>query len=213
MRTIFFILQSAIFALLCSCAPWQIGAERNVVLDGIAFKSCRQMEDGTVLGVLAEDTVINGWPCDKGFVAFHDMWRLDELQLSQTFNWNGIELPEKTWVFLDTLGRVTVCMFPHDMVIHGFPCRGSWMGKEGIMTTFYPNGQLKFFCPPEDLVIQGVPCSKSLFAGIELYPSGQLKRCRLSDDFTLEDRVWAKGTVLAFTQTGKVVTGRLMIDD
>ena len=32
------------------CAPWQIGAEKDVVKNGISFQSFRELEDGSKLG-------------------------------------------------------------------------------------------------------------------------------------------------------------------
>lgn len=50
--------------LLCtvSCAPWQIGAEKDVVKNGIEFETFKEEKDGSKLGILAGDTVIDGWP-------------------------------------------------------------------------------------------------------------------------------------------------------
>ena len=59
------------------CAPWQVGAEKDVVKNGMMFKSFREFDDGTKVGVLAEDMVIDGWPCKKDFIVFHSDWRLE----------------------------------------------------------------------------------------------------------------------------------------
>ena len=59
--------------LICTvgCELWEIGAENNVVKNGIKFEAFRENDDGTKIGNLAEDTVIEGWPCRQGVVNFH----------------------------------------------------------------------------------------------------------------------------------------------
>ena len=49
---------------------WQVGAEKDGVKNGIRFQSFRELDDGSKLGVLVDNTVIDGWPCKKDFIVF-----------------------------------------------------------------------------------------------------------------------------------------------
>ena len=192
--------------LICTvgCSPWQVGAEKDVVKNGIMFETFREADDGTKLGALAQDTVIDGWPCDKDFIVFHPDWRLDELQLSQEYERNGIVMPEGTWVFPDKRGNPGICMFPHDVEIQGHLCRGSWMGKEGFMTAFYASGKLHWFYSRDPVVVDGVTCNDSLFEAIYLHPDGRLQQCELDKAVTIKGVEYPRGFIIHFDQAGKV---------
>ncbi|MGA9411355.1 MAG: hypothetical protein WBV78_13045, partial [Roseobacter sp.] len=105
------------------CAPWKIGAEKNVVRNGIKFETFRENDDGSGMGTLAEDTVVDGWPCRQGFINFHADWRLDECHLSREYERNGIVMPARTRVFPNKSGNPGVCLFPHDVTVQGYRCR------------------------------------------------------------------------------------------
>lgn len=204
--TILGILMIALFFCTSACAPWQVGAEKNVVKKGIRFDAFREEEDGQKLGLLTGDTVIDGWPCREGFVALHGNWKPEELQLAEDYRRNGIPFPAKTWVFVDEQGNPTACMLPRDVEIQGHICRGGWGGKEGVMVSFYPGGELKQYFCREDPVIDGVPCSGSVFhCGITLHENGRLKQCRLADDATIQGAACEKGSVLRFERNGTVL--------
>jgi len=194
--------------LLCtvSCAPWQVGAEKDVEKNGIAFETFKEEDDGSKLGILAGDTVIDGWPCKKGFIVFHADWSLDELLLSRDYEYNGIPMPAGTWVFPDAQGNPGICMFPVDVEIQGHLCRGGWGGKEGVMVSFHPSGKVKQYYCREDPVIDGVPCKGSVFSsGITLYENGRLAQCKLAADTTIGGVEYGKGVVLRFDEAGNVV--------
>lgn len=197
-----------LFCLLMSavaCAPWKVGAEKDVVRNGIEFKKFRESKDGSKVGLLAQNTEIDSWPCRQGFIVFHPDWRLDELKLFRDYERNGISMPEGTWVFPDKEGNPGICMFPHDVEIQGYPCRGSWMGKEGVMTSFHDNGKLKHFFSRDQVMVDGVPCKGSLFSGISLHENGRLRQCRLAEDMKIQGSLYLRGAILRFDQTGIVV--------
>ena len=187
------------------CAPWQIGAEKDVVKNGISFQSFRELDDGSKLGELAEDTVIDGWPCKRGFVVFHPDWRLDELQLSRDYERNGVFMPAGTWVFPDARGNPGTCMFPRDVEIQGYRCRGSRMGKSGFMTQFYSTGQLKLFWTRKPVEVDGVVCKDSLFTEISLHANGRLRECIVDRSITLGSITYGKGTRLRLDASGEVM--------
>ena len=204
-RCIKAILILGLLAGTTGCSPWQVGAETDVVKNGIRFQSFRELDDGSKLGTLVEDTVIDGWPCEKGFVAFHPDWRLDELQLSRDYERNGVFMPAGTWVFPDARGNPGTCMFPRDMEIQGYICRGSGMGKAGFMTRFYSTGRLRLCWPREPVQVDGFVCKDSLFTGISLHNNGRLQECILDQPATLSSITYLKGTRLRLDASGKVV--------
>jgi len=188
-----------------ACAPWKLGAEKNVTRNGIRFETFRELDDGAKLGTLYEDTVIDGWPCKKDFIVFHPDWRLDELQLSRDYERNGVFMPEGTWVFPDAEGGPGTCMFPRDMEIQGYLVRGSGMGKSGFMTRFYRSGRLMLFWSRDPVEVDGVICKDSLFDGIYLHDNGRLRECILDKDGTIGAAVYPKGTRLRLDESGNVI--------
>ena len=184
------------------CAPWQVGAEKDVVKNGMMFKSFREFDDGTKVGVLAEDMVIDGWPCKKDFIVFHSDWRLDELELSRDFERNGVFMPAGTRVFPDAAGSPGACMFPRDMEIQGYRVRGT--GKNGFMTRFYRTGNLMLFWTKDPVEVDGVICKDSWFDGIYLHDNGRLRECVLGEPGTIGAVTYAKGTHLWLDESGNV---------
>ena len=193
--------------MICTmgCASWRMGAENDVVKNGIRFEAFREYDDGSKLGELASDTVIDDWPCKKDFIVFHPDWRLDELQLSRDYERNGIFMPERTWVFPDVQGNPGICMFPHDVNIQGYLVRGSWMEKEGFMTLFYASGKLKLFYSREPVTVDGVTCDDSIFEGISLHESGRLQQCKLGKTASIDGVEYSKGSIIKLDQAGKVL--------
>ena len=186
------------------CSPWQLGAEKDVVKNGIRFDTFRENDDGTKIGILAGDTVIDGWPVNKDFIVFYPDWRLDELQVSRDYERNGVFMPAGTWVFPDKQGNPGVCIFPRDVEVQGHLCRGSGSGKEGFMTAFYASGKLHWFYSRDPVVVDGVSCKDSLFEAIYLHPDGSLQQCKLDKAVTIEGVEYRRGFIIRFNQAGKV---------
>jgi hypothetical protein len=193
-----------LFVILIStvgCSPWEMGAEKNVEKNGIKFDTFRENDDGTKIGNLAEDTVIESWPCRQGFVSFHADWRLDECHLSREYERNGIVMPEGTRVFPDRRGNPGVCLFPHDVEIQGYRCRGNKRG--GFMTAFYPYGQLHWFYSRDPVEVDGVTCKDSLTEAIYLHPDGRLQQCKLEKAIKTGGVEYQKGSIIQFDRAGK----------
>ena len=186
------------------CSPWQVGAEKDVVKNGIKFDTFRENDDGTKMGILAEDMVIDGWPVKKDFIVFYPDWRLDELQVSRDYARNGVFMPAGTWVFPDKKGNPGVCIFPRDVEVQGHLCRGSGTGKEGFMTAFYASGKLHWFYSRDPVVVDGVTCKDSLFEAVYLHPDGRLQQCKLDKAVTIEGVEYRRGFIIHFDQAGKV---------
>ena len=204
-RCITAMLMLGLVAGTTGCAPWQVGAETDVVKNEIRFQSFREFDDGSKLGNLAEDTVIDGWPCKKGFVAFHPDWRLDELQLSRDDERNGVFMPAGTWVFPDARGNPVTCIFPRDVEIQGYLCRGSGTGKKGFMTRFYSTGRQRLFWSREPVQVDGFVCKDSQFTGISLHNNARLQECILDQPATFSSITYRKGTRLRLDASGKDV--------
>ena len=188
---------------MVGCAPWEIGAEKNVVRNGIKFETFRENDDGSGMGTLAEDTVVDGWPCRQGFIDFHADWRLDECHLSREYERNGIVMPASTRVFPDKSGNPGVCLFPHDVTIQGYRCRGNKSG--GFMTAFYPNGRLHWFYTRDPVVVDNITCKNTLFQAIYLHPDGRLQKCKLGKPVTIEGVDYARGFTIHIDHAGAVV--------
>ena len=191
-----------ILVSVVACAPWKVGADKDVVRNGIKFEAFRETSDGSKMGNLAEDTEIDGWPCRRGFVNFHADWRLDECHLSREYERNGIVMPQGTRVFPDKRGNPGVCLFPHDVRVQGFNCRGNRTG--GFMTAFYPDGQLHWFFTREPVTVDSVTCAASLFEAIYLHPDGRLRQCKLEEPVTLGGKEFQKGFVIHLDEAGEV---------
>ena len=195
------LLLFVILIYTVGCELWEIGAENNVVKNGIKFEAFRENDDGTKTGNLAEDTVIEGWPCRQGFVNFYADWRLDECHLSREYERNGIVMPEGTRVFPDRRGNPGVCLFPYDVEVQGYRCRGNRRG--GFMTTFYPYGQLHWFYSREPVEVNGVTCTDSLTEAIYLHPDGRLQQCKLEKVIKIGGIEYHKGFIIKLDRSGK----------
>lgn len=197
------LLLFVILIFTAGCAPWEVGAENNVVKNEIKFEAFRENDDGTKIGNLAEDTVIEDWPCRQGFVSFHADWRLDECHLSREYERNSIVMPEGTRVFPDRRGNPGVCLFPYDVEVQGYRCRGNRRG--GFMTAFYPYGQLHWFYSREPVEVDGVTCKDSLTEAIYLHPDGRLQQCKLEKAIKIEGVEYQKGFIIQFDRAGKAI--------
>ena len=185
-RSVAIVLGPIVAACVVACSPWQAGAQRDVVEHGIRFDVLKENADGSKVGNLAADTVIDGYPCRKGFVGFHADWRLDECHLATAYERNGIN----------------TVLFPHDVVVQGYPCRGTRAG--GFMTVFYPTGELHWFFSKTPQQVGEFTCADSLFEAIYLHPDGRLRRCKLDAPATVDGVRYKKGTVLRLDPEGRV---------
>lgn len=188
------------------CALWEIGAEKDVVKNGLRFKKFREFDDGSKLGTLFEDTVIDGWPVAGDFVVFHSDWRLDELQLSRDYERNGVFMPKGTWVFPNAAGNPGVCMFPRDIEMQGYLVRGSRAGKKGFMTYFYNSGKLRLFWSRDPVVVDGVTCKDTILQGILLHENGRLRSCTLEKQTIIGTTTFGKGARISLDEAGNVLT-------
>ena len=200
------LLASTILLLvLGGCAGWQ---EKNVVRNGIHFdklrtEELRQEPAATIIvGELAADSEIYGYPCARGFIVFHDNWQLREFKLTRVYPFREFRIPAGTWMFPDRHGNIKTCNFPRDVEIQGHLCRGGRGGLEGVQTSFYENGSLESYFSRKDVVINGIPCLGSVFHPITLHENGQLKRCTLAVTTVIEGVEYLRKTRITFDSHG-----------
>ncbi|MBN1905201.1 MAG: hypothetical protein JW927_08910 [Deltaproteobacteria bacterium] len=197
------LLASGIIILIIifsGCKNWEHNVERN----GIHFKKISQSDAGTIIGYMTEDHDIDGFPCEKGWIHFREDTQLQLFQLSKDFMYKGTLLPAHTW-FLFPYRDVTgyICAFPYDYKVQGYICEGSG-GPKGVNTAFYDSGKLRSFYPAEEIAIDGVPCKATLFVNINLHENGNLKSCKLAEDYHANSKTIRKGMLIEFDENGNM---------
>jgi hypothetical protein len=200
---IFLFLTVSIMTSLCfyACKDW----EHDVVKNGIHFKKIYQSKGGTNTGYMTDSHIIQGFPCEKGWIHFKENWLLLSFQLSNEYIYKDILLPAKTWFHFpyQEVQPGYVCSFPYDYKIQGYLCGGSG-GYKGTHTGFYDSGKLRSFFPPKDIIVEGVPCESSLLVNVKLYENGSIKSCKLAEDYQIDGKTYKKGKMIEFDASGKV---------
>ncbi len=184
--------------LLSGCNKW----EKDVVINGIKFA---KFSHSSMKGCLSEDSLIQGYPCKKGFVFFYDNGNLSTFQFSKPFEFSDFVIPAKTWGMLDKEGCIYICFFSEDTKVQGCPCRGSLMGREGIQTSFHKNGKLNCFFSRTDIEIDGILCKGSVFHLIGLHDNGKLRNCTLAKMMVINGKEYQKGTKVEFDKEGNLL--------
>ncbi|MDR3746375.1 MAG: hypothetical protein P4K80_09625 [Acidobacteriaceae bacterium] len=145
---------------------------------------------------LRQDTVIQGYPCAKGYAWFYADGRLERCSVSRETTFGEAKIPVQSIIVLLPEGGPKYAMLNRDTVIAGSTCRGGGLlgPSEGAMTAFYLSGKLKQCWLAGDQIVQGVPCrSGGLFGdalgeGVKFYESGRLNSCKLSQEFASQHR-------------------------
>jgi hypothetical protein len=150
---------------------------------------------------------LQGYSC-QGRVWFHDNGCLGEFQLAESASVRGIGFPARTWVSLNEDGMLDYVFLPHTMVIQGVPCAGNRMGREGIMTAFHPNSNLRECFLAFPATIRNVPLHAGAFSPVELYEDGSLKSGWLAQSYEADGTVHGKNTRLTFSEEGMVIEAR-----
>lgn len=187
--------------IFTSCKNW----EYNVVKNGIFFEKIHQSKGGTYVGYMKESQIIQGFPCEKGWIHFRDNWQLLSFQLSEDFEYKSTLLPAHSWVLFPYHKHRTghVISFPYDVEVQGYVCGGSG-GYKGTHTGFYEDGSLRSFYPPDDVMVDGVLCDSTLLVNVNLYENGRLKSCELAKNIELNGKTYKSGSTIEFTPEGLV---------
>lgn len=198
-KKIVLILSISIAVNLCliSCKNW----EYNVVKNGIHFEKIHQSKKGTNVGYMTENHVIQGFPCEKGWIHLKKDWQLRSCQLSVGFIFKGTLLPAHTWFHFpyQENQKGFICSFPNNYEVQGYICGGSG-GYKGTHTRFYENGKLRSFFPPEDVTIDGIPCESSLMVSVKLNENGNIKSCKLAEDYQVNGKTYKSGMTIEISK-------------
>jgi hypothetical protein len=145
-----------------------------------------------------------------GRIEFYGNGKLKSCTLACDDTLSGQPLEKGTVVVFSPDGDLDWCFLQHETEIQGHLCKGE---SHGFMTSFYPNGKLKTIWLGRDEVIQSVPCAKYSFwadvfgngAAIYFWENGNLKRARISGNFTIEGQTFHSGDVVTLDEAGKLV--------
>jgi hypothetical protein len=158
-----------------------------------ALTACTPAQTHSERRKLARETVIQGYPCAKGYAWFHPGGSLDSCTVAQEVAFGEARIPAGSIIGLTPDGKPKNVRMSHDAAIRGwiFQGGGPLGAAEGSMVAFYPSGRLREGFLAGDQTIDGVPCAHGGLATTVVHgdPSvwfgedGRLERCRLSQDF------------------------------
>lgn len=118
-------------------------------------------------------------------------------------------LPEGT-VIHSRRGNEIICFLPRNTEVQGLMCRGS---GHNWQTVFYTNGKLALAWLAQTEEIQGVPCMAASFlrevfggsSGVRFHDNGNLSRCKLAKNFTIEGHAFKKGDHVSFDRERRLI--------
>ena len=144
---------------------------------------------------LQQNTIIQGYPCAKGYAWFFCDGHLSRCFVSEETSFGEARIPQGSVIELLPDGSTRYVMLAHNSKILDFEARGGGLlgPAEGATTDFYPNGKLRSLYLVHDQTIQGVPCRGGqwgIFTDpvnggnfVEFYENGKLKGCKLTHDY------------------------------
>ncbi|MDP4267686.1 MAG: hypothetical protein Q8880_09675 [Bacteroidota bacterium] len=193
------ILIFIVFGIFFTCCSGGYTSwEKNKTVRNIEFDKLRYSVKGkdttTIIGYLKHDIEYKQYPCSKGWIHFSKDWKLKLFCLSRDFEINSNCFKKGTWIRYNDKEDL-ICVFPEQTLIQGHLCRGGG-GPKGITTSFYPNGRLKSFYPPEDIEINNILCKSSCIGPVYLKEDGSLLECTLSQDVNFNGVTYSKNTRL-----------------
>ena len=190
---------STLAVALIGCSDWQ----HNATVNGVVFKKVRIDKQGLAIGVLGDQTEINGRLCARGWVHVYTNGVPAAFTAAKSIELPRFTIPARSWVIQNPDGIVKICAFPSDTEIQGHTCRGNG-GPTGVQTAFYPKGALKQYFLRHDTTIQGIPCEAGVLnQSIELHENGRLKACVLSESLTRDGVTHQKGKRIQLDSTGR----------
>jgi hypothetical protein len=121
---------------------------------------------------LTQPTVIQGYPCAKGYAFFYADGKLDNCAVNQETQYGEALIPRGSIIYLKSEGSLWGVGLAHSTRIHDVLCDGGgFLGPaEGSETAFYPSGKLHQCYLAKNQVVQGVPCAQGGDAGISSWP-------------------------------------------
>lgn len=182
---------------LAGCFAWEADVERG----GYRFSQYRLDRRAKVhIGILKTDAAVDGFVCQGGgWAHFRSDWSLEACFLGEPYVTEHVTIPVGTWIRPQP-DRLIVA-FAEDTPCQGYVCTGSG-GTKGTHTTFYPNGRLSAFFPPDNITVSGVVCKASPFANVQLHPNGELKSCVAAADGSVAGAPFQAGDKIVLDETG-----------
>lgn len=159
---------------------------------------------------------VQGVSC-SGRIEYYKNGNLEHCSLARDDTLSGQLFAAGTGVHFTEEGIFEWCFLRKTTEIQGYSCRGE---GHGFMTRFYPNGQIRTAWLAEDQIIQGIPCAKFRFLSAVIgwaegaedkngstgfHENGKLRRCELSENFTIEGHRFRRGDAVRFDRDGKLV--------
>lgn len=144
---------------------------------------------------LAEDRIIQNYPCAQGWAWFYPDGSLRQCALARPTTFGAAQVPAGSIIVLTPDGKPHHVFLSRDWTIAGYQGMGpGWLPvAEGSITAFYPSGRLQSIYLVADQTIQGVPCRGGQwgiftdpFGGgnhVEFYENGNLRACKLTHDY------------------------------
>lgn len=159
---------------------------------GAACAGCGGVDSGGPVK-LAQEAVVQGYPCQKGNAWYYGESRLRTCTLSRDAAFGQAWVGKGSIIHLREDGTPLRVMLLRPATVAGVRCDGAGLlgVAEGSVTEFYPDGHLKLCFLPEDQTVHGVPCAsgglwKATFSRewpVELDEHGRLMSCGLARNF------------------------------
>lgn len=144
---------------------------------------------------LPADTVIQNYPCARGYAFFYSNGHLGQCAVSRETGIGDLLIPAGSILVLSEDGQPHHVFLAHDTWLGPYHAMGgSLVGpSEGAVTGLYPSGRLRSLYMVSDATIQGVPCrggqwgllTDRINGGnvVVFYESGRLNSCKLTADY------------------------------
>jgi hypothetical protein len=195
-----------ILSLFLSCAGQYTKWEHNASVNGLDFKKVRfsiKSGDTTMtIGYLKSSAVVGGTAISADWLHLDHEKNPVLYRLEKERELSSFLFPAGTWIVKIPDGIAAV--FPADTTIGGYLCRGGG-GANGIRTSFYSSGAIKYFYTSGVTDVGGVKCKGGTMHTISLHENGTLSGCTLAEDHTFNGILVKKGEKVRFDESGKVL--------
>jgi len=144
---------------------------------------------------LAQNTVIQGYPCAADYAWFYPDGKLNRGTVSRDTSFGEAQILTGSIIELRPDGTPQYVMLAHNATVLGYPAMGGSFPDpaEGTIMSFCPGGRLRSLCLAKDETIDGVPCRsgkrgiltdrRSASDGVEFCENGKLHACKLTRDY------------------------------
>jgi hypothetical protein len=152
-------------------------------------------EPNALRSKVLHDTVIQGYPCARGYAWFYPDGSLNECTVARPVIFGGVRVPRGSVIQLWPNGAARYLSLSHALLVAGYHVMGGNLpgSPQSDGTAFYPSGKLRSFYLLNDQTIQDVPCRgsqgsfRSTFAArahrVDFYEDGKLQSCQLTQNY------------------------------